>query len=155
MNAEIATAVETTDNTSSVEPLAKSMKDIPLKDLKAPEDVDKAIKEHIGIGFAECAQALSNSLAERAEELLEDIVNVAPYGNYEKVMEDQGEILAFLKEESVKTENWGINFIEVKSAQLMELVFTNKSVDDGDILKGFVFVGLSGKIRHAFCQVHV
>lgn len=136
--------------------MVEKMSEVPLKETKTPEEMDKVLREHLGIGFAECAQALSASLAERAEELMEDIINLAPYGDYDKITEDPEVILKFLKEEAVKPENWEIQFVEVKkeSDQLMEMVFFNKSVDDGDILKGFVFVGISGKIRHAFTQVH-
>jgi len=120
------------------------------------EAVDKLLQEHLHISLAECTQALSNSLAERAEELLPDLFNLAPYGDYEKFTEDEVIILQFLKEEAVKPENWELQFMEVKKKddQLLEMIFFNKAVDDGDILKGFVFLGLSGVIRHAFTQVH-
>ncbi len=123
---------------------------------KGPEAVDKLLQEHLHISLAECAQALSNSLAERAEELIPDLFNLAPYGNYEKFTEDEAVILQFLKEEAVKPENWELQFMEVKKKddKLLEMVFFNKAVDDGDILKGFVFLGLSGVIRHAFTQVN-
>jgi len=135
--------------------MVDKLSDIPLKDTKTSEEMDKVLREHLGIGFSECAEALSASVAERAGELAEEMINLAPYGDYDKVMEDKGLILSFLREEATKVENWAIEFIEVRKAtdQLMELVFFNKAVDDGDILKGFVFVGLSGKIRHAFAQV--
>jgi len=121
-----------------------------------PEVMDKLLKEHLNIGLSDCTQALSNSLSERAEELLEDIMNLAPYGDYDKLTEDPQVMLSFLKEESCKQENWIIDFVEVekKGDKLLKLTFLNKSVDDGDILKGFVFLGLSGVIRHAFTQVH-
>jgi len=101
-------------------------------------------------------RALSDSLLERIEELAEELMNIAPYGDYSKLMEEKDGITKFLQDEASKPENWKIQFIEAKKEkdQLIEFVFFNKSVDDGDILKGFVFVGLSGKIRHAFAQVN-
>lgn len=136
--------------------MIKNLTDIPLKDSKSPEEMDKMLREHLGIGFSECAQALSESLMSRADELMVDMINLAPYGDYDKMTEDPIVILNFLKEEAAKPENWEIQFVEIKKTQdqLMELVFFNKAVDDGDLLKGFVFVGLSGKIRHAFAQIH-
>lgn len=120
------------------------------------EDIDKVLREHCSIGLVECAQALSESLLERTEELMPDMVNLAPYGNYEKLTEDPVVMLQFLKEEASKPENWEFQFISAKKEgnQIMELIFYNKAVDDGDLLKGFVFMGVSGKIRHAFTQVH-
>lgn len=134
--------------------MVDKLADIPLKDCKTIEEMDETLRKHLGIGFAECAQVLSDAVAERAEELVEDMLNMAPYGDYDKITEDKAVMLAFLKEEATKPENWEIQFMDAKKdSQLMELVFFNKSVDDGDILKGFVFIGLSGKIRHAFPQV--
>jgi hypothetical protein len=133
-----------------------SFKDIPFGEAKESEEIDKLLQEHLKIGLTECAEALSKALLERAEELAPELTSLAPYGDYDKLTEDTDTIIKFLKEEATKTENWKIEFLEVKKEkdQLMELVFFNKSVDDGDILKGFVFLGLSGKIRHAFPQVN-
>jgi hypothetical protein len=123
---------------------------------KEPEDLDRILKEKLGIGFAECQQALCDSLQERAEEMSQDMTTMAPHGDYGKLMEDAESIAKFLREEASKPEHWKIEFIELRkeSDQLMEMIFFNKAVDDGDLLKGFVFVGLSGKIRHAFAQVN-
>ncbi len=118
--------------------------------------IDKILKEELNISLDDCSKALHDSLYERADELFEDIINLAPYGNYDKMMEDPEEISSFLKDEACDLENWKIDFIELekKEDKLLKLTFLNKAVDDGDILKGYVFIGLSGKIRHAFCLVH-
>lgn len=123
---------------------------------KKTEDIDDILRKHLTIGFAECAEALSKFLLERGEECLEDMFNLAPYGDYAQLTEDKEVMLKFLQEEAIKPENWIIQLVEIKKKgdQLIEILFFNKAVDDGDILKGFVFVGASGKIRHAFAQVH-
>lgn len=123
---------------------------------KKTEEIDDILRKHLTIGFSECAEALGQFLLERGEECLEDMINLAPYGDYSKLTEDKEVMLRFLKEEAVKPENWEIQLVEVKKKgdQLIEILFFNKAVDDGDILKGFVFVGASGKIRHAFVQAH-
>lgn len=123
---------------------------------KKTEEIDDILRKHLTVGFAECGEALAKFLLERGEECLEDMINLAPYGDYDKLTEDKEIILKFLQEEAVKPENWVIQMVEVKKKgdQLIELLFFNKAVDDGDILKGFVFVGASGKIRHAFVQAH-
>jgi hypothetical protein len=130
--------------------------DIPFGESNKAEDMDNLLQKHLGIGFAQCAEALSASLKERADELLEDLIYIAPYGKFETIIEDKEKILQFLQEEAIKPENWKFQFIEVKKEKdtLMELVFFNDAVDDGDILKGFVFLGFSGNIRHCFTQVH-
>lgn len=136
--------------------MEENFKKVLNEEAEGPEAIDKLLQEHLHISLAECAQALSNSLAERAEELLPDLLNLAPYGNYEKLTDDETIMLKFLKEEAVKLENWELQFMDVKKKddKILEMVFFNKSVDDGDLLKGFIFLGLSGKIRHAFCQVN-
>jgi len=136
--------------------MVESFKDLLPEEVKTPEEIDKVLQEKLGIGLSEMARALSDSLLERIEELAEELMNIAPYGDYSKLMEEKDGITKFLQDEASKPENWKIQFIEAKKEkdQLIEFVFFNKSVDDGDILKGFVFVGLSGKIRHAFAQVN-
>lgn len=136
--------------------MVESFKDLLPEEAKTPEEIDKVLQEKLGIGLSEMAKALSDSLLERTEELAEELMNIAPYGDYSKLMEETDSITKFLQDEASKPENWKIQFIEAKKEkdQLIEFVFFNKAVDDGDILKGFVFVGLSGKIRHAFAQVN-
>lgn len=135
--------------------MATSFKDIPLDEAKKPEDIDKVLQEHLNVSLAQCAEALSVSLQDRAEEFVEELVTVAPHGDYGKLIEGSEAILKFLKEEAYKPENWVLELLGVRSEkdQLVELIFLNKAVDDGDMLKGYVFIGLSGTIRHAFPQV--
>lgn len=127
----------------------------PFEEAKTPEDIDKLLQEHLKISTAQCAEALAASLQERAEEFVEELVAVAPHGDYGKLIENPEDILKFLKDEAYKAENWVLELLGKRSEkeQLIELVFLNKAIDDGDMLKGYVFVGESGVIRHAFPQV--
>lgn len=136
--------------------MVDSFKELSLNEAKEEGDIDKILKEKLGLSLADCADALSHALQKRAGEFVEELVTVAPYGDYDKLLEDPVGIEKFLREEAHKIENWKIYYVEVKKEtdQLIELIFHNKAVDDGDSLKGFVFVGLSGKIRHVFPQVH-
>ncbi len=127
-----------------------------MKAAKTPEDMNKALRELTGTGFAECAAALTAALKERVDEMADDLPYLSPHGDYSKMMEDRDQIRDFLLNEAAKDENWDCHFLEVRkdTDSLMELVFVNKAVDDGDTLKGFVFLGFSGKIRHVFPQVN-
>ena len=87
-----------------------SFKDIPFGEAKESEEIDKILQEHLKIGLAECAEALSKALLERAEELAPELTSLAPYGDYDKLTEDTDTIIKFLKEEATKTENWKILF---------------------------------------------
>lgn len=134
----------------------EKIEDIIGEDTKNIESIDKKLQEKLGIGLKEMSYALCDSLRQRAEEVAEDCFSVAPYGDYSKIIEDTEGVTKFFREEASKPEHWKLDYVEVRKTgdQLIEFVFTNSSVDDGDILKGFVFVGLSGNIRHAFCQAH-
>lgn len=123
---------------------------------KEPAELDKLLQEHLHLSLQDCHQALSESLSNRAEELLEDMMNLAPYGDYDKLTEDPVEMVKFLKEEASKPENWKVQFVDVRKQddQLLECVFFNTAIDQGESLKGFLFIGLSGKIRHCFAQFH-
>lgn len=140
--------------------MADNIKDV-LKDINSDEeqkteDLDKILQEKLHVSLAQCTEALSVSLKERAEEFVEELVTVAPHGDYSKLLEEPASILKFLQEEAYKPENWTLELLGARSEkdQLIELVFRNKAIDDGEMLKGYVFVGLSGNIRHAFPQVH-
>ena len=132
-----------------------------LKKAEDIEQVEAVLKEYLNIGFTECAEILSKSLHERAEQMAPAIINIAPYNDYDKMLEKQEDILKFLIDESTKLENWKfqlLDFRKEKNSQhegLFELLFFNKSVDGGDMLKGFVFIGTTGKVRHAFVQMDV
>jgi hypothetical protein len=136
--------------------MVDSIKDISFDDAKKIEDIDKILQENLHVSLAQCAEALAASLQERAEEYVEELVTVAPHGDYGKLIEEPEAILKFLKEEAYKPEHWIIEMLGAKNEkdQIIEIVFQNKAIDDGDMLKGYVFVGLSGAIRHAFPQVH-
>lgn len=134
--------------------MIESFKDLTFEGCKTEEDAAARLQEKLGLTLQECKEALSNSLVIRAEEVVEDLPSCAPYADWDKLMEDPADIQKFLEEEASKPENWEIIFFYARKEQdkVAEFVFYNKAVDDGDILKGYVYVGLSGKIRHAFCQ---
>jgi hypothetical protein len=119
--------------------------------------MDKAealIKEKLGVTFGELKQLLSNYTVEHAEELTHEFVNIAPFCDYSKLLEDNDSMAEFLKTEAHKVEHWilqGIRESDVKKG-LISFEFQNDSVDDGDVFQGFVYVSFQGKIKHAFTQ---
>jgi hypothetical protein len=121
---------------------------------KTKEEFEATLKEELNLSIDDCTLALSKSLSSRAEELVEDLPNMAPFGNYSKMTEDPKVIVEFLKEEAHKQKNWVIDFAYTrnKDDKLLEIIFNNKAIDDGDNVKGYLYVGLSGIIRHAFVQ---
>jgi hypothetical protein len=124
-------------------------KDLGLEEKDKEEQIDEKVREKLGIGLSEMRQALSESVQERAREIVEDMLNIAPMGDYEKLTEDKDEMATFLHDEAHKPEHWALSFLEV-SGENLHFSFFNKAVDEGDNFIGSVFVGKSGKIRHAF-----
>jgi hypothetical protein len=132
---------------------------IEFFDLSKEEyDEDKVaakIQEKLGTTLNQMKDALSKSVQERAEELTLDFVNIAPMGDYEKLLEDNDGMADFLKLEAHKPEHWKLEsiFVNTVNKELLSFVFKNIAVDDGEGFEGFVFVTKTGKIKHAFAQV--
>lgn len=137
------------------EQVSDKLEDIKERDERL-EAVDKHIQEKLNISFIDMKKALSAATVANAEELTHEFVNVAPHGDYEKLLEDNDSMALFFKEEAHKPENWDIEAlrpVENKSMpNLITFAFYNKAVDDGSTMKGFVYVSFEGKIKHAFAQ---
>jgi hypothetical protein len=137
--------------------MLESFKDLKLdKDIETVEKLVECILSQVDLKLEDCYEVLTASLKQRAEELLVDIENIAPYGDYSSLIENPNQFLPFLQNEAAKPENWELSFIDTIKGndKLLEFIFVNKALDDGDLLKGFVFVSPNGKVRHAFCQIH-
>jgi hypothetical protein len=114
------------------------------------------MRDKIGVKNEDMIAALSKSLVDRAEEITLDMPNLAPYGDYEKLIESNDEMATFLKTEACKPENWeayGFSTRDMLTEKaLISFVFWNNAVDDGKTLEGTVFVSKYGKIKHCFPQ---
>jgi hypothetical protein len=131
-----------------------------LEGLEKPEsieDLNKQIRdrvqEKLGLSFDELKQSLSDYVIANADEIATQFVNISPFGDYSKMLEEPDKMAKFLKTEGHKAENWveeGLSPTESKD--LITFRFSNKSVDDGDVFDGFVYVSFQGKIKHAFAQ---
>jgi hypothetical protein len=119
------------------------------------ENVSDKIQNKLGVSILQMKEILSKSVQDRAEEMTLELTNIAPFGDYEKMIEDNDGMASFLKTEAHKVEHWNLYGIEVSSMnkELLSFIFRNPSIDDGETFEGFVFVSKSGKIRHAFARV--
>ena len=140
--------------------MIESIEDLELKDIFSEEDskifiekLNNKLKEKLELSLEDMKLALNNSVKDNAEEICLDLPNIVPYGDYEKLLENNDDMATFLKEETAKDENWILASLEEdRKTNLIKFSFYNKSVDDGASFSGFVFVSKSGKIRHAFSQ---
>jgi hypothetical protein len=134
--------------------MVDSLQDLKLEDSDTLEEIYKKIQDGLGISVYDMRAALSKYVVDKAEELAKDFVNIIPFGDYDRIIEDYKPIVAFLRDHASKEDNW-----ELYSATLCEtnntlisFYFKNLSVDDGEALSGFVYVSFSGKIKHTFAQ---
>lgn len=124
----------------------------PEKDLI--EQVTARLQEKLGITTEQMTASLSEWVQGHAEEMTLDMVSLTPNGEYDKTMENNDDMANFLKTEAHKPENWVMHSIgrTKDKPPMLEVIFINKAVDDGTTMHGYVFIGLSGKIRHAFAN---
>jgi len=131
--------------------MVEKLEDLDISYEDKPEDIDKKIKEKLGMSFEDMHKALAIYIEKNAEEIVSDMMNIAPYGEYWELIEDTDGMAKFLRSDVVKPENWEIHSIKVIGDNSIQFVFSSKAVDDGDNFKGFVVVTFAGKMLHAFC----
>jgi hypothetical protein len=126
-----------------------------LKDLAntlSLEELDAKIKDNYGISLSEMAGALSVTVQERADEIVQGFMNIAPMGDYSKLLLDYPLMAQFLREEAHKPEHWQVYGLMAQDNGHIEFVFSNDSVDDGETFKGYVLINSKGDIKHVFAQ---
>lgn len=137
--------------------MIKEFEELDLSPDAKTEDVVKLLEEKLQVSFAEITQRLSAYVVENADLISEDIVNIAPLGDYSKLIEERPQIVDFLKTEAHKEEHWALDSLattETDEMKLIGLAFANKAVDEGEILAGVAYVTYDGKIKHVFAQAH-
>lgn len=129
-------------------------KDLGFLPEDTAETINEKLKEKLGISLEDLKVPLSNYIKEKAEELTHQFPNIVPYGDYDKILEDNDSMAEFLRNEASKLENWEIKWIQPteNNIKLIQFGFECSAVDDGTTFKGHVFIGLNGKVKHAFAQ---
>jgi hypothetical protein len=133
----------------------ENFKDLNISSDDSINEVEGKIKEKLGIDFSTMKEALSSFVKEKAEELSLEFNNIAPYGDYGELLEDNEKMANFLKQEASLMKNWEISYFMQSDVNpsLLQFIFNNCSVDEGNSFQGHVFVSKSGKIRHAFAKL--
>ncbi len=132
----------------------EDFKELNFKPEDTSDAIDQILQEKLGVSLETLKQALAAYVQDKAEELALQLPNIVPYGDYEKLLENNDDMSKFLREEASKVENWDLKWIQPSESKvkLLEFAFNCKAVDEGEALKGFVFLGLTGIIKHAFVQ---
>lgn len=134
------------------------IQDMGISGKETPEEIEAKIEEKLGLKMDDLRQALEACTKEHVEELGKDFITLAPYGDYGKLLEDENQIAAFLKEEASLAKNWTLSYLEqtdtrLVSELLLEFVFDNSAMDPDEALRGLVYVGAGGKIKHVFVRI--
>jgi hypothetical protein len=132
--------------------LRESLKDLEGEALLSK--IDEILKEKLNLGLDDIKKPLIEYLVSHAEALSLELPNIVPFGNYEKILEDNDGMAQFLKTDAANSKYWVIYGIsdDDKFPQLVRFVFLCTAIDDGNSLKGTVFVSKTGVVRHAFVQ---
>jgi hypothetical protein len=131
------------------------IKNLDYFDLKEGDDNETVIKkvtDKLGVSIDQMKEAISLAVQTKASDIALDIFNIAPFGDYSKLLEDSDSIVDFLKTEAYKPEHWELECFNLEKSNLIKFIFVCNAIDDGDLLEGFVFVNEAGKIKHAFAQ---
>jgi hypothetical protein len=128
--------------------------DLGLKDEHKIEEVEAILQEKMGIKLDDLRQAIGNYVQSHSEEMSQQFNNIAPLGDYSNLLEDRDSMSFFLKDEAFKNEHWKLFQIEPHTVHknLLHFTFKNSAIDDGNTCRGFAFVSLSSKLRHAFAR---
>jgi hypothetical protein len=136
-----------------------SVKDLGLDEIDLDSEnvydlIDQALQEKLNISLLTIKESLSKAIINKAEELSLECPNIAPYGNYDKLLEDNDSMTEFFKTEASKLENLLLNTVaeDTKQKQLLCFGFLNKSLED---FKGTVYVSKSGVVRHSYPRIEL
>ena len=134
--------------------MIESIKDLELDDLDPKNDdfkskLDEKLKEKLNISVKEMQDVLSTSLISSSADIAGELNNIIAYNDYDKIIEDENDMVEFLKNEASKPENFWLYGIQEDNG-LLKFHFINMAVDEGDVVNGFVFVSKGGKIKHYF-----
>jgi hypothetical protein len=127
-------------------------KELGLVDGGGEEQWSQQIKEKLGLSVDELKSAISKWMETHAEELSLTFLTVAPYGDYGKMMEDNDSMAEFFRKEASKLEHWKLSGGKTEGENMFQFCFDCQAVDEGESLRGYVYVSKLGKIRHVFAQ---
>ncbi len=132
--------------------MIESYNDLEITKEDEAEDIEKKVQEKLGLSFNQMYERLADYINDNVDIVIEDMINIAPYGDYGELLEEVGGMVDFLKLEVIKPENWRLEGVKSMNEQALQFRFASEAVDDGDTFKGFVVVSFAGKIQHAFCH---
>jgi len=133
-----------------------SLKDLGITGEEEIEQLNLIFQEKLGISFNQMVGMLETVLIQRADEVASDFLVMTAFGDYGKLLEDQPKMAQFLRQEASQKDNWKLTYVgssrDPQLPNMIEVLFGNIAVDEGESLKGYVFLNYAGKILHVFVQ---
>lgn len=143
---------------TDAERIMKKITDLKFTDEQTEEErsalIFDFIKSEFNLQREDLITGLATYVQSNAEKLSMNMMNIAPHGNYSKMLHNDDDMAQFLKTEAHEDKNWKLSMISPEhKLNLLRFEFSNKAVDDGESLKGMVYVSYQGKVKHAFAQI--
>ena len=134
-----------------------NLKTITFSSEDTVEQVEAKIEEIWKVKFSDLRKTLEKCTKEIANKLAEDMITVAPYQDYGKLLEEPEAIAAFIRDEASVPKNWELSMVEETDTRLvaeplLQLVFDNIALDELGTLRGFIYLSMNGKVKHAFVR---
>jgi hypothetical protein len=128
--------------------------DLGLPEEATLEEVQAVIEEQLKVKFSDLKELLNTSLRDSAANIASNFMVITPFGDYSKLLEDQPAMTEFLRTKAAQTENWIPYYIglsqDPKLPNMLQMLFLNKAVDEGEEVVGYIFLNYEGKVLHAF-----
>ncbi len=145
---------------TDAEKLMKKIHELPFTDEQTEEErqamIFGFIRDEFNLQPEDLTTRLSSYVQEKAENLTLDMMNIAPHGDYSKMLHNEDDMAQFLKSDAHEGKNWKLSMISPEhKLNLLKFEFANTAVDDGESLKGMVYVSYQGKVKHAFAQTEL
>jgi hypothetical protein len=136
--------------------MIESFDDLEIPEDATYEDAKTILEDKLHIKFTDLIEQLNDSLKERAKDIAGNFLVLTPFGDWSKILEEQPKIVNFLKTKAALPENWHATYIgtsrDAKLPNMVEILFQNDAVDEGDVLMGYVFLSYAGKVLHLFVR---
>lgn len=130
--------------------MIEKFEDLELTPQDTPEEAVSKVESKLEIKIDSLKENLNSYLKKNAEELAIQLPNIAPHGDYVKLLEDNDSMTQFLRDNASNDEHWKLKAIAAADFDLIQFLFANKAIDDGESVMGYVYVSKSGKVRHSF-----
>jgi hypothetical protein len=134
--------------------MVEDFSELELNKAKTDKDIDLILKEKLNISLVNMVEKISSHLKLHVDDICSEFLTLAPFGEYSKLLETPEDIKSFILDNSDNYDNWKLVYAQINDTNhaLMEFVFNFVAANDGEEIKGYAYLGKSGKIRHAFAQ---